>query len=49
MPGNGIGLNLVKRIVALHNGSIRLESKIDTGSTFIIILPLYRGEELYGD
>lgn len=39
IPGNGIGLNLVKRIVAMHEGTITVESKIDQGSTFIVSLP----------
>lgn len=39
IPGNGIGLNLVKRIVTLHGGSIELESKQNAGSTFVVTLP----------
>jgi len=45
VPGNGIGLNLVKRIVEMHGGSISLESKPDYGSTFIVTLPEYRGDD----
>ena len=37
--GSGLGLALVKRIVSLHNGNIRLESVPDLGSTFIVRLP----------
>jgi signal transduction histidine kinase len=43
IPGNGIGLNLVKRIIIMHGGSVSVESKIDTGSTFIIMLPEEKG------
>ncbi len=36
--GWGIGLSLVKRLVALHKGSITVKSKINQGSTFHILL-----------
>ncbi|MBQ3421493.1 MAG: HAMP domain-containing histidine kinase [Romboutsia sp.] len=36
---SGIGLTLVKYIVGLHNGYIRLESELDKGSKFTIGLP----------
>ena len=38
--GSGIGLSLVKSIVELHDGSIRVESNIGKGSEFIIELPI---------
>lgn len=38
--GNGIGLNIVKRIVTLANGEISVESKLGEGSTFTVILPI---------
>ncbi|MFC2759123.1 two-component regulator propeller domain-containing protein [Hallella multisaccharivorax] len=34
--GTGIGLSLVKNLVELHHGTIRVESKINEGSTFIV-------------
>jgi len=37
--GSGIGLNLVKSLVKLHGGNIRVESKLGEGSNFIIELP----------
>jgi signal transduction histidine kinase len=37
--GTGIGLRIVKRIVDLHQGMIRLESAEGVGSTFTIALP----------
>ncbi|MBD2197090.1 MULTISPECIES: response regulator [Calothrix] len=38
-PGTGLGLSLVRRIVDLHGGSIRVESQLGKGSCFIVILP----------
>ena len=37
--GNGIGLNVVKRIITLANGKIDVESEVGTGSTFKVTLP----------
>lgn len=37
--GEGLGLSIVSRIVALHNGRISVESIFGQGSTFIIELP----------
>ncbi len=37
--GMGIGLALVKRIVELHTGQIKVESKAGEGSAFTILLP----------
>jgi signal transduction histidine kinase len=37
--GNGIGLNIASRIVTLAGGKIEVESEIDCGSEFTVILP----------
>ena len=37
--GTGLGLSISYSIIKNHNGRIEVESKIDTGSTFTLILP----------
>ncbi|WP_162197914.1 MULTISPECIES: HAMP domain-containing sensor histidine kinase [unclassified Methanosarcina] len=39
-PGTGMGLVIVKKYVEMHGGTVRVESKIGTGSKFSIIIPL---------
>lgn len=40
IPGSGLGLKLVERIVTLHNGGIQVRSKPEKGSVFTVRLPL---------
>ncbi|OGL43252.1 MAG: hypothetical protein A2149_06640 [Candidatus Schekmanbacteria bacterium RBG_16_38_11] len=42
-PGNGLGLSVVKQIVMLHGGEIKLESKVGQGTHFTLTLPKERG------
>ena len=47
-PSSGIGLNLVKKLVQLHHGEIKVESQAGNGSTFSVELPATR-ESYQGD
>jgi len=39
LGGTGLGLAIVKHIVELHNGRLRVKSKVGKGSQFSIIIP----------
>ena len=45
LPGTGIGLNLVKELVELHDGEVSVVSRVGEGSCFTVILPLSRGDD----
>lgn len=38
--GNGLGLSITQKIISQHKGSITLQSKVNNGTTFKIILPI---------
>jgi signal transduction histidine kinase/DNA-binding response OmpR family regulator len=38
-PGSGIGLSLVKELVELHGGTVRVQSQLGFGSQFLVTLP----------
>lgn len=40
IAGTGIGLNIAKEIVELHEGSISVQSKLGAGTTFTVALPM---------
>lgn len=39
--GSGLGLSIVKHIMDAHNGSIRVDSKQQRGSSFLLYFPAY--------
>lgn len=39
VSGTGIGIYLTKYFIELHNGSVKIESKLDIGTSFTVILP----------
>lgn len=43
-PGTGIGLSIVKSVVELHNGRIEVQSELNVGSVFSVILPTEHAE-----
>jgi two-component system sensor histidine kinase MtrB len=40
LPGVGLGLSVARKIVAGHGGTLEVESRVGTGSTFRVRLPL---------
>jgi signal transduction histidine kinase len=44
--GTGLGLNLVKRVIEAHQGSIQVKSEASQGTEFIVRLPSMTKEEL---
>lgn len=38
--GSGMGLAIVRQIVLLHHGDIRVTSELGAGTSFIVTLPL---------
>ena len=41
--GSGIGINLSKEIISLHNGEIKYDSVVDKGTRVMIKLPIEKG------
>ncbi|BBC24467.1 signal transduction histidine kinase [Pseudanabaena sp. ABRG5-3] len=41
LPGTGLGLSIVKNCVDIHNGSISVNTQLNIGTEFTVVLPLY--------
>ncbi len=38
--GSGIGLSITKEFVRIHGGTITVDSEVEKGSTFTVLLPV---------
>jgi signal transduction histidine kinase len=47
LKGQGIGLSIVNKVIALHQGQVKIISKPGKGSEFIVTLPLSPGENIF--
>ncbi|MEJ2698422.1 MAG: ATP-binding protein [Desulfuromonadales bacterium] len=46
--GTGLGLPICKQLLEQHGGTIHVESRVGSGSTFTIELPVICGQNLNG-
>jgi len=47
--GTGLGLAVTRKLVEIHSGWLKVESKVNQGSRFTIVLPLTQKEGVGGD
>jgi PAS domain S-box-containing protein len=46
VKGTGLGLAIVKNIIELHNGKIDVDTQLNRGSCFRIMIPIQKGDDL---
>jgi signal transduction histidine kinase len=39
ISGSGLGLSIVRKVIELYHGEIKVESTPDVGTKFIVIIP----------
>jgi signal transduction histidine kinase/ActR/RegA family two-component response regulator len=47
--GTGLGLAVTRKLAQIHGGSVKVESEVDGGSRFTLVLPLKQEVEVGGD
>ncbi|MBD2677074.1 MULTISPECIES: hybrid histidine kinase/response regulator HrmK [Nostoc] len=45
VEGTGLGLTVTRKLAEIHGGSVKVESEVDRGSRFMLVLPLKKVEE----
>ncbi len=48
IPGSGLGLSIVRTIVANHHGDLSVESAVDRGTTVTVRIPLQASVQAAG-
>ncbi|MEH2160204.1 MAG: ATP-binding protein [Nostoc sp.] len=48
IPGTGLGLSIVKRCIDLHGGEIKVDSQVNMGTIFTVIIPTNQMELIVG-
>ncbi|MBN3870022.1 hybrid histidine kinase/response regulator HrmK [Nostoc sp. JL33] len=49
VEGTGLGLAVTRKLAEIHGGSVKVESKLDHGSRFTLVLPLKQEAGVGGD
>lgn len=44
IPGTGLGMSIVKEVMALHHGQLAIRSQLGAGSTIMLRMPLAQGK-----